>query len=308
MFNPTQDGVIWLDGQWIEAPNARVHVMTHTLHYGFGVFEGLRAYKTKEGTAIFRLHAHTDRLFRSAKMLGIELPYTKSELNAAQCQIIAKNKLEEAYLRPMCFHGDNTLGLRVKKDTTVHVMIASWEWKAYFANAEDLENGIRVKMSSYTRHHVNSTLTKAKANGNYINSILATQEAAQCGYDEALMLDLDGYLAEASSANVFLVRDGIIYTPPTDACLEGITRDSVLHIARDEGFTVIEKRITRDEIYTADEAFLTGSAVEIMAIREVDGRVLGHGTRGPVTGRLAKAFFDEVHGRREGYPDWLTLI
>ncbi|PKM36741.1 MAG: branched chain amino acid aminotransferase [Gammaproteobacteria bacterium HGW-Gammaproteobacteria-10] len=301
-----RDGLIWLDGKWVEWREAKVHVLTHTLHYGAGVFEGLRAYKTDQGTAIFRLAEHTDRLFRSAKILNMTIPYGKEELNQAHCEAVSKNKLETAYIRSMCFYGSEGMGLRAD-NLKVHIMIAAWQWGAYLG-AENMERGIRVRTSSYTRNHVNSTMCKAKANGNYINSILALQEALATGYDEALLLDHEGFAAEGSGENLFIVRNGKIYTPETTSALEGITRDTVITIAREQGFEVSEKRITRDEIYVADEAFFTGSAAEVTPIRELDGRSIGNGTRGLVTEKLQTLYFDYVHGRRTDHQEWLSYV
>lgn len=301
-----RDGLIWLDGKWVEWREAKVHVLTHTLHYGAGVFEGLRAYKTEQGTAIFRLAEHTDRLFRSAKILNMTMPYGKEELNQAHCEAVSKNNLETAYIRSMCFYGSEGMGLRAD-NLKVHIMIAAWQWGAYLG-AENMERGIRVRTSSYTRNHVNSTMCKAKANGNYINSILALQEALATGYDEALLLDHEGFAAEGSGENLFIVRNGKIYTPETTSALEGITRDTVITIAREQGFEVSEKRITRDEIYVADEAFFTGSAAEVTPIRELDGRSIGNGTRGPITEKLQTLYFDYVHGRRADHQEWLSYV
>lgn len=301
-----RDGLIWLDGKWVEWREAKVHVLTHTLHYGAGVFEGLRAYKTEQGTAIFRLAEHTDRLFRSAKILNMTIPYAKEELNQAHCEAVSKNNLETAYIRSMCFYGSEGMGLRAD-NLQVHVMIAAWQWGAYLG-VENMERGIRVRTSSYTRNHVNSTMCKAKANGNYINSILALQEALATGYDEALLLDHEGFAAEGSGENLFIVRNGKIYTPETTSALEGITRDTVITIAREQGLEVSEKRITRDEIYVADEAFFTGSAAEVTPIRELDGRSIGNGTRGPITEKLQTLYFDYVHGRRADHQEWLSYV
>ncbi len=301
-----RDGLIWMDGKWVEWREAKVHVLTHTLHYGAGVFEGLRAYKTDQGTAIFRLAEHTDRLFRSAKILNMPIPYGKEELNQAHCEAVSKNDLETAYIRSMCFYGSEGMGLRAD-NLQVHVMIAAWQWGAYLG-AENMERGIRVRTSSYTRNHVNSTMCKAKANGNYINSILALQEALATGYDEALLLDHEGFAAEGSGENLFIVRNGKIYTPETTSALEGITRDTVITIAREQGLEVSEKRITRDEIYVADEAFFTGSAAEVTPIRELDGRSIGNGARGPITEKLQTLYFDYVHGRRADHQEWLSYV
>ncbi|MBU2571310.1 MAG: branched-chain amino acid transaminase [Gammaproteobacteria bacterium] len=301
-----RDGLIWMDGKWVEWREAKVHVLTHTLHYGAGVFEGLRAYKTDQGTAIFRLAEHTDRLFRSAKILNMPIPYGKEELNQAHCEAVSKNDLETAYIRSMCFYGSEGMGLRAD-NLQVHVMIAAWQWGAYLG-AENMERGIRVRTSSYTRNHVNSTMCKAKANGNYINSILALQEALATGYDEALLLDHEGFAAEGSGENLFIIRNGKIYTPETTSALEGITRDTVMTIAKEQGLEVSEKRITRDEIYVADEAFFTGSAAEVTPIRELDGRSIGNGVRGPITEKLQTLYFDYVHGRRADHQEWLSYV
>ena len=301
-----RDGVIWMDGEWVEWRQAKVHVLTHTLHYGAGVFEGLRAYHAEQGTAIFKLKEHTDRLFRSAHILNMKIPFSKTELNDAQSEAVRRNNLDSAYIRTMCYYGAEGMGLRAD-NLAVHAMIGAWEWGAYLGD-ESMEKGIRIRTSSYTKNHVNSTMCKAKANGNYINSILALQEALTAGYDEALLLDHEGYAAEGSGENLFIVRNGKLYTPETTSALEGITRDTVMTIARDIGLEVIEKRITRDEIYVADEAFFTGSAAEVTPIRELDDRTIADGVRGPVTEKLQTLYFDYVHGRREEYPEWLTYV
>lgn len=301
-----RDGFIWLDGNWVDWRDAKVHVLTHTLHYGLGVFEGIRAYHAEKGTAIFRMQEHTDRLFRSAHIMNMKMPFSKEEINAAQCEAMRKNNLDSAYIRTMCFLGSEGMGLRAD-NLKVHVMIAAWSWGAYLG-AESIEHGIRIHTSSYTRNYHNSTFCKAKANGNYINSILALQEARANGYDEALMLDNQGFAAEGSAENLFVVRNGKLYTPETTSALEGITRDSVMTIARDLGYEVIEKRITRDEIYVADEAFFTGSAAEVTPIRELDNRQIGSGSRGVITEKLQAHYFDAVHGRGDKYANWLTYI
>ena len=299
-----RDGVIWLDGELVPWREAKVHVLTHTLHYGTGVFEGVRAYHAEQGTSIFRLEDHTDRLFRSAHILGMKMPYDKDTLNAAQKQIVRENKLDSAYLRPMCFYGSEGIGLRAD-NLKVHVMIAGWEWGAYLG-PEALEKGIRIRTSSYSRHHVNVTMCKAKANGNYMNSTMALQEALRDGYDEALLLDVDGFVAEGSGENVFIVRNGIIFTPDLTSALEGITRETIVQLAQEFGYEVREKRITRDEVYVADEAFFTGTAAEVTPIRELDGRAIGSGSRGPITEKLQSAYFDLVHGRVPEHLDWLS--
>ena len=301
-----RDGVIWLDGQMVPWREAKVHVLTHTLHYGMGVFEGVRAYKTEQGTAIFRLDAHTDRLFRSAHILMMPMPWDKGTINDAQRAVVRENKLESAYIRPMCFYGSEGMGLRAD-NLKVHCMIAAWTWGAYLG-AENMERGIRIKTSSFTRHHVNITMCKAKANGNYMNSMLALREALSSGHDEAMLLDNEGYVAEGSGENIFIVRNGVIYTPDLTSALDGITRDTLFTLAAEAGYTVKEKRITRDEVYVADEAFFTGTAAEVTPIREVDGRMIGSGTRGPLTTQLQKTYFDLVHGRHPKHRDWLTLV
>jgi branched-chain amino acid aminotransferase len=301
-----RDGVIWYDGKMVNWRDATTHVLTHTLHYGMGVFEGVRAYKTDKGTAIFRLQDHTDRLFRSAHILQMKMPFTKEEMIEAQKAAVRENNLESAYMRPMAFYGAEAMGISAKTLST-HVIVAAWKWGAYMGQ-EALDNGIRVKTSSFSRHHVNITMCKAKANGNYMNSILAHQEAAQDGYEEALLLDVDGFVAEGSGENVFIVRNGKLYTPDLTSALEGITRDTIVQLAAEIGLTVIEKRITRDEVYSADEAFFTGTAAEVTPIRELDRRAIGTGTAGPVTKQLQKMYFDAVTGKSANHADWLTLV
>ncbi len=301
-----RDGVIWFDGELVPWREAKVHVLTHTLHYGMGVFEGVRAYPTANGPAIFRLHDHTDRLFRSAHILNIEIPWSKEELNAAQLQVVRENKLQEAYLRPMCFYGSEAMGLRADNLKT-HCIVAAWEWPNYMTPAAR-DEGIKVRTSSYTRHHVNITMCKAKANGNYINSMLALREALDSGCEEALLLDNEGYVAEGSGENIFLVQKGKLVTPELTSCLEGITRDTVFALAAELGIEVVEKRITRDEVYTADEAFFTGTAAEVLPIRELDGRRIGSGKRGPVTEKLQSMYFDQVLGKRKEHPEWSITI
>jgi len=310
MVTPTtmadRDGVIWLDGKMVPWRDAKVHVLTHTLHYGLGVFEGVRAYKTEEGPAIFRLEEHTDRLFRSAKIMGMGMPYDKDTLNDAHKAVIKENNLESAYIRPMCFYGSEGMGIRADNLQT-HVMIAAWEWGSYLG-AENMEKGIRIRTSSFTRHHVNITMCKAKANGNYMNSIMALQEAVECGYDEALLLDANGFVAEGSGENFFMLRDGVLYTPTLTSALEGITRATIMTLAEDIGLKVVEKQITRDEVYVADEAFFTGTAAEVTPIRELDNRSIGNGGRGPITEQLQAMYFDQVYGRSDVYKNWNTHV
>jgi branched-chain amino acid aminotransferase len=301
-----RDGLIWLDGEMVDWREAKVHVLTHTLHYGMGVFEGVRAYKAEKGTAIFRLEEHTDRLFRSAHILGMEMPFDRDTLNAAQLAAVRENKLESGYIRPMAFYGSEGMGLRAD-NLRVHLMCAAWSWGSYLGD-DGMTNGIRVRVSSFTRHHVNITMCRAKANGNYMNSMLALKEALDTGYDEALLLDTNGYVMEGSGENLFIVRDGIIYTPDLTSALDGITRRTVIQLAEESNLKVIEKRITRDEVYIADEAFFTGTAAEVTPIRELDGRKIGSGARGPVTEKLQAKYFDVVHGRSPVHEDWLTYV
>ena len=301
-----RDGVIWYDGKLVDWRSATTHVLTHTLHYGMGVFEGVRAYKTDRGAAIFRLQDHTDRLFNSAHILQMKMPFSKQEISDAMRAAVRENKLESAYIRPMAFYGAEAMGIAAKTLST-HVICAAWSWGAYMGD-EALTRGIRVKTSSFSRHHVNITMCKAKANGNYMNSILAHQEAAQDGYDEALLLDVDGFVAEGSGENVFIVRKGKLYTPDLTSALEGITRDTIVQLAKEIGIEVIEKRITRDEVYTADEAFFTGTAAEVTPIREFDNRAIGAGSRGPITEKLQALYFDVVKGKSAKHADWLTLV
>ena len=299
-----RDGVIWMDGELVPWREAKVHVLTHTLHYGMGVFEGERAYKTDKGAAIFRMQEHTDRLFRSAHIMGMKMPYDKDTINAATVAAVKENNLEFGYIRPMVFYGSEGMGLRADNLQT-HVMVAAWEWGSYMGD-ENLKNGIKVRTSSFTRHHVNIMMCKSKTNANYVNSMMALQEALACGCDEALLLDVDGCVAEGSGENFFMVRDGVIYTPELTSALDGITRNTIIQLAEEMGYTVKEKRITRDEVYIADEAFFTGSAAEVTPIRELDGRIIGEGGRGPITERLQTTYFDVVHGRSERHMHWLT--
>ena len=301
-----RDGVIWFDGELVPWREANVHVLTHTLHYGVGVFEGMRAYETPRGVAIFRLHDHTRRMERSAHILGMRLPYTFDEINEACTTVVRENGLSAAYVRPICFYGSEAMGLRADS-LSVHVAVAAWEWGAYLGD-EGLEKGIRIRTSSFTRHHVNISMCKAKAVGHYINSILALHEALECGYDEALLLDNEGYVSEGSGENIFIVRDGVIYTPDLTSALEGVTRDTIMVFARDLGMEITEKRLTRDEVYIADEAFFTGSAAEVTPVVELDNRTIGTGRRGPVTRKLQTMFFDQVQGRKVRHPEWLTYV
>ena len=301
-----KDGVIWLDGELVPWREAKTHVLTHTLHYGMGVFEGIRAYKTGAGTALFRLKDHTERLFGSAHILNMPMPFDQETVNRACLAAVRENGLASAYIRPMCFYGSEGMGLRADKLKT-HVMVAAWAWGSYLGEAA-LAEGIRIKTSSFSRHHVNITMCKAKANGNYMNSMLALQEAVAAGYDEALLLDHEGYVAEGSGENIFIVRGDILYTPELSSALEGITRDTIIRFAEEQGVSVREKRMTRDEVYLADEAFFTGTAAEVTPIRELDGRRIGNGRRGPLTEQLQKQYFACVSGRLERCRAWLSAV
>jgi len=291
-----RDGVIWLDGELVPWREAKVHVLTHTLHYGMGVFD--------QGPAIFRLADHTKRLFNSAKILNMKMTYTPAQLDEAQKLVVKENNLNSAYLRPMCFYGSEGMGLRAD-NLKVHTMVAAWPWGAYLGE-DGLNKGIRIKTSSFTRHHVNVTMCKAKANGNYMNSMMALQEALTDGYDEALLLDVDGFVAEGSGENIFIVRENKIFTPDLTSALDGITRNTIFVLAQEMGYDIIEKRITRDEVYIADEAFFTGSAAEVTPIRELDNRPIGNGGRGELTEKLQSKYFDVVEGRSSKHSDWLT--
>ncbi len=301
-----RDGKIWKDGKLVDWRDANLHMLTHSLHYGMAVFEGVRAYKTNDGTAIFRLKEHTQRLFNSAKIFQMVIPFDMDTLIEAQREVVRVNQLESCYLRPLVWIGSEKMGVSARGNT-IHVGIAAWPWGAYLGE-EGLKRGIRVKTSSFTRHHVNVSMVRAKASGYYINSILANQEVTAEGYDEALLLDTDGYVSEGAGENVFIVRNGKIFTPDLASCLDGITRDAVLTMARDTGIEVIEKRITRDEVYCADEAFFTGTAAELTPIRELDNRQIGTGSRGPVTEKLQSLFFDVVSGKSDKYRHWLTKV
>ncbi|RLA99139.1 MAG: branched chain amino acid aminotransferase [Deltaproteobacteria bacterium] len=298
---------IWMDGELIPWDEAKVHVLTHTLHYGLGVFEGIRCYLCKDGrSGIFRLEAHVKRLFDSALIGEIEIPFSQAEIMEACKDVVRTNGLEEAYIRPIVFIGEGVMGVH-PHDNPIRVAIVAWRWGAYLGE-EALRKGTRVKTSSYTRHHVNAMMTKAKICGNYVNSVLAKREAARLGYDEAIMLDTEGYVAEASGENIFLVKDGVIKTTPPTSILPGITRDSVIQIARDKGYTVLEERFTRDELYTADEVFFTGTAAEVTPIREIDDRPVGRGVPGSVTRELQEAYFKVVRGEIEKYRHWISYL
>ena len=302
-----RDGKIWMDGQMVDWRDAKIHVLSHTLHYGCGAFEGVRAYKTTDGTAIFRLEEHTERLFNSAKILRMKIPFTKEEVNEAQKAVVRENKLESCYLRPLTWIGSQKLGVS-PKGNQIHLMVAAWAWGAYLGE-EGMKRGIRVKTSSYTRHHVNITMTQAKAVSNYSNSILANMEATDDGYDEAVLLDSAGFVSEGAGENLFIIKDGTVYTPDLSAgALNGITRNTVLHICEDLGLKVVQKRITRDECYIADEMFFTGTAAEVTPIRELDRLQIGAGERGPITEKIQSAFFDIVNGRNSKYAHWLTQV
>ncbi|MEM7400517.1 MAG: branched-chain amino acid transaminase [Pseudomonadota bacterium] len=299
-----RDGWIWYDGKFVPWREASTHVLTHTLHYGAGVFEGVRAYKGEQGTAIFRLIDHTERLFNSAKIIGMKIPFSPEELNQAQIDVVNKNELSSAYMRPMCFYGSEGMGIRAD-NLEVHCIVAAWEWGSYMGE-DNMNNGIRVKTSSYSRHHVNVSMCKAKLNGNYVNSMLALNEALHDGYDEALLLDVDGFVAEGSGENVFIVKRGKLYTPELTSALDGITRKTIITLAQTLDLQVIEKRITRDEMYTADEAFFTGTAAEVTPIRELDNRMIGEGVRGEITTKLQSMYFDSVYGRQLYDDTWLS--
>jgi len=301
-----RDGHIWYDGKLVPWRNATTHVLTHSLHYGLAVFEGVRAYQAAQGTAIFRLKEHTERLFNSAHIYMMKIPYSQETLMEAQKEVVRANRLESCYLRPIAFYGSEKMGVS-PKGASVHVAIAAWPWGAYLG-AEALEKGIRVKTSSYARHHVNVSMCRAKYSGTYANSILANLEATEHGYDEGLLLDVDGFVAEGSGENLFMVKNGKIYEPELTSALCGITRDSIITLGQELGYTVGAKRITRDDLYIADEAFFTGTAAEVTPIREIDGRSIGSGKRGPVTARLQQAFFDCVMGKSEQHRDWLTPV
>jgi branched-chain amino acid aminotransferase len=296
-----------MDGELVDWRDAKIHVLSHTLHYGCGAFEGVRAYDTAQGTAIFRLQEHTERLFNSAKILRMKIPFTPEEVIQAQCTVVRENNLKSGYIRPLTWIGSQKLGVS-PKGNQIHLMVAAWTWGAYLGE-EGMKRGIRVKTSSYTRHHVNITMTQAKAVSNYTNSIMANMEALDDGYDEALLLDASGFVSEGAGENLFIIKAGVIYTPDLSAgALNGITRNTVFHIAKDLGLEIVQKRITRDEVYIADEAFFTGTAAEVTPVRELDRIEIGAGSRGPITEKIQTAFFDIVNGRNSKYSHWLTKV
>ncbi|MCL4740069.1 MAG: branched-chain amino acid transaminase [Burkholderiaceae bacterium] len=302
-----RDGKIWMDGALVDWRDAKVHVLTHTLHYGCGAFEGVRAYETPAGTAVFRLREHTERLFNSAKILRMKIPFTVEQVMDAQREVLRANGLKSGYIRPLTWIGSEKLGVS-PKGCKVHLMVAAWAWGAYLGE-EGMARGIRVKTSSYTRHHVNITMTQAKAVSNYTNSILANMEATDDGYDEAMLLDAAGFVSEGAGENLFVIKKGVVYTPDLSAgALNGITRDTIFAICQDLGLRLVEKRITRDEVYIADEAFFTGTAAEVTPIRELDRIAIGAGARGPITEKIQSAFFDIVGGRNAKYAEWLTRV
>ena len=298
-----RDGFIWMDGEWLDWREAKVHVLTHTLHYGMGAFEGVRAYETENGPAIFKLEEHTERLFNSTRILGMKIPYDAETLNQAQKEVVTRNNLKSAYIRPMCFYGSEGMGLRAD-NLKVHTMIAAWEWGAYLGE-DNIKNGIRIRTSSYVRHPAHPSLSGAKTNGIYVNSMMALKEALDHGFDEALMLDIDGNVSEGSGENIFVIKDNVIYTPHLTSALPGITRDTIFTLAKSLGYEIIEKKLSCDEIYASDEAFFTGTAAEVTPIRDLDGNQIGQGTRGPVTEKLQSLYFDCVHGRNSDFNHWI---
>jgi branched-chain amino acid aminotransferase len=302
-----RDGKIWMDGELVDWRDAKIHVLTHTLHYGCGAFEGVRAYDTVNGTAIFRLQEHTTRLLNSGKILRMKVPFSAEQINEAQRAVVKANNLKSAYIRPLIWIGSEKLGVS-PKGNQVHLMVAAWSWGAYLGE-DGMKRGIRVKTSSYTRHHVNITMTQAKTVSNYTNSILANMEATDDGYDEALLLDASGFVSEGAGENLFVIKGGVVYTPDLSAgALNGITRNTIFSICQDLGLKLVEKRITRDEVYISDEAFFTGTAAEVTPIRELDRIEIGSGSRGPITEKIQSAFFDIVNGRNPKYAEWLTAV
>ncbi|AAZ19066.1 branched chain amino acid aminotransferase apoenzyme [Psychrobacter arcticus 273-4] len=304
----TQEGKLWMNGTMIEQPDAKVHVLTHSMHYGIAVFEGVRAYQTADNrTAIFRLKEHTERLLGSAKIFQMDVPFDAATLEQAHKDVVKQNNLAEAYIRPLIWFGAEKLGLS-SRDNSVNAMVAAWHWGAYLGE-EGIKKGIRVKTSSYTHHLPNVTMCKAKASSNYPVSIMANQEVTRNGYDEAILMDPQGYVCQGAGENLFLVKDGVLHTPDlAGGALDGITRRTIVQFAEDLGIKVIERRITRDEFYLADEIFMTGTAAEVTPIREYDDRTIGNGGRGPLTEKLQTLYFDVVHGRNEKYMDWLSFI
>ena len=298
-----RDGFIWMDGEWLDWREAKVHVLTHTLHYGMGAFEGVRAYETENGPAIFKLEEHTERLFNSTRILGMKIPYDAETLNQAQKEVVTRNNLKSAYIRPMCFYGSEGMGLRAD-NLKVHTMIAAWEWGAYLGE-DNIKNGIRIRTSSYVRHPAHPSLSGAKTNGIYVNSMMALKEALDHGFDEALMLDIDGNVSEGSGEYIFVIKDNVIYTPHLTSALPGITRDTIFTLSKSLGYEIIEKKLSCDEIYASDEAFFTGTAAEVTPIRDLDGNQIGQGTRGPVTEKLQSLYFDCVHGRNSDFIHWI---
>jgi branched-chain amino acid aminotransferase len=298
---------IWLDGQFVDWSRATVHILTHTLHYGLGVFEGIRCYRTHDDrSAVFQLEAHIRRLFESAHINLLESPFSRDQIEEACLECLRRNHLREGYLRPLAFIGDGAMGLN-PGDNAIRVAVIAWSWGRYLGE-EGMEQGINAKVSTFSRHHVNAKMTKGKTCGDYVNSILAKREALLDGYDEAIMLDTQGLVSEASGENIFLVRDGLLHTPPLPTVLAGITRNSIIRLARDANLTVVERPITRDELYIADEIFLTGTAAEVTPVRMVDHRVVGQGSRGPITKQLQTAFFDAAAGRQSSYAGWLRYV
>ena len=299
-----RDGFIWMDGEWLDWREAKIHVLTHTLHYGMGAFEGVRAYETDTGPAIFKLEEHTERLFNSTKILGMKMPFDSEVINQVQREVITKNNLKSAYIRPMCFYGSEGMGLRAD-NLKVHVMVAAWEWGAYLGE-DNMKNGIRIRTSSYVRHPAHPTLSLAKTNGIYVNSMMALKEALDHGFDEALMLDIEGFVSEGSGENIFVIKDEVICTPHLTSALPGITRDTIVTLAKSLGYEIVEKKLSCDEIYNSDEAFFTGTAAEVTPIRDLDGNQIGIGSRGPITERLQSLYFDCVHGRNPNYLYWIN--
>lgn len=297
---------IWMDGKLVPWKEATVHVLTHSLHYGLGVFEGIRCYKGKAGTAIFRLQEHVERLLGSAKIVQIKIPFSQKEIEQAIVETVRVNQLEEGYIRPLAFIGYGEMGLYVKENP-IQLSIAAWPWGTYLGD-EGLRKGIRVSVSSFARHHVNISMTRAKVTGYYVNSQLAKREAKEAGYDEAVLLDTEGFIAEGPGENIFIVRKGVLKTTPLTSILEGITRETIMQLAFERKIKVVQERFTRDDLYLADEAFFTGTAAEVTPIREVDGRMIGKGEPGPITLEVQKAFFDIVRGKEKSHPEWLTLV